>query len=337
MLLVPLALAGCGGVLGEPEGPGEQSAVQAPSEPPMPVASGPRVQADGAANVLTGEPAPDGRVLAVTIDDTAAALPQAGLNQADLVYVAEGEGGSTRLLAVFQTELPSRIGPVGSARSSDVGILGNHGPVALAVVEADGEVLRELEEADLQPVSLSTGPEGFTRDPDREAPHDVVGDGAALLARVPGSAVARDVGLRFGPVGEGSPTASAGYPWSGSTVEFAWSADDDAWVHRRDGEPAVDEAGDPVRADNVLFMEVDVVDTEDLDADGARIPEVRPVGSGDVTLLRDGVAVTGSWSRAAVPEPTRFADAAGEDLLLDVGTTWVVLVGEGESATLTAG
>ncbi|WP_380168305.1 DUF3048 domain-containing protein [Jannaschia sp. R86511] len=354
-LLVPavLLLPACSGVLGEPDAPVDQTAVQAPSELPVPVASGARVGASGTRNVLTGEPLPDGRVLAVTVDNTAAALPQAGLNQADLVYVAEVEEGATRLLALFQTELPDRVGPIGPARPGDAAVLASHGDVALAVAAGGGSdpAAEPTAEATTEPtsepsgsaaagptlVSPTGGPEGFLRDPDRDAPHDLVGDAAALLARVPGSGQARDVGLRFGPVDGGSPTRAGEYRWPASAVEFAWSGDEDAWVQQRGGEAARDEAGEPVLADNVLFMAVPVEPDAYVDTDGARSPEVLPVGEGDVTLLRDGVAVPGTWSRGAAAEPTRFEAADGEDLLLDVGTTWVVLMTAGQAPTLTTG
>lgn len=334
-----LPLAACGGVLPGPDDePVDQPAVTAPSDLPVPVPSAPRVGAAGIDNYLTGEPVPNERVLAVKIDNTSAALPQAGLNEADVVYVVEVEGGSTRLLAVFQTELPARIGPVRSGRTSDVTILGNYGPVALAFAGANSGVVRELSATSLQLVSLAGGSEGFRRDPGRRGPYDVIGDGAALLARAPGSGIAQDVGFRFGPVPDGGrPVAGASYSWPASTAEFAWSDAEDAWVQRRGGETALDEAGDPVTARTVVFMDVPVLPTRYVDVNGARSPEVRPVGSGAVTVLRDGRAFPGRWSRDAPAAPTTFTDEAGEELAFDVGNVWVVLMREGDTPTLTGG
>jgi hypothetical protein len=39
--------------------------------------------------------------MAVKIDDTSAARPQIGIEQADLVYIEQVEGGLTRLAAIF--------------------------------------------------------------------------------------------------------------------------------------------------------------------------------------------------------------------------------------------
>src|SRR5436190_6287731 len=66
---------------------------------------------------------PSGAVLAVKIDNTAASRPRIGIDKAAVVYVEPVEGGLTRLLAVFSTgagALPGEVGPIRSARESDV-------------------------------------------------------------------------------------------------------------------------------------------------------------------------------------------------------------------------
>ncbi|MBO1911003.1 DUF3048 domain-containing protein, partial [Microvirga sp. 3-52] len=54
--------------------------------------------------------------VAVTINNHPLARPQSGLSEADIVYELITEGNVTRLLALFQSELPEQIGPVRSAR-----------------------------------------------------------------------------------------------------------------------------------------------------------------------------------------------------------------------------
>ena len=50
------------------------------------------------------------------------ARPQIGLNQADIV-IEELVEGITRFMAVFQSNIPDTVGPIRSARSSDVDLL----------------------------------------------------------------------------------------------------------------------------------------------------------------------------------------------------------------------
>ena len=72
---------------------------------------------------LTGLPIPGGPpmrpALSVKIDNVDGALPQSGLNQADLVTDILVEGGLTRLMATFQSQDASLIGPIRSARPVD--------------------------------------------------------------------------------------------------------------------------------------------------------------------------------------------------------------------------
>lgn len=58
----------------------------------------------------------DGRAIAVMINNHPKARPQSGLNKADIVYELLAEGDITRFLAIFQSEMPTNMGPVRSAR-----------------------------------------------------------------------------------------------------------------------------------------------------------------------------------------------------------------------------
>ena len=76
---------------------------------------------------LTGMPITDPALaarpaLVVKIDNHPDARPQSGLNQADIVFELLVEG-ITRYALVFGSTLPTTVGPVRSARSSDIDLL----------------------------------------------------------------------------------------------------------------------------------------------------------------------------------------------------------------------
>ena len=52
-------------------------------------------------NIFNGLPGENNQILVVKIDDTKAAHPQIGLEQADIVYVEQVEAGLTRLAAIY--------------------------------------------------------------------------------------------------------------------------------------------------------------------------------------------------------------------------------------------
>jgi hypothetical protein len=331
-----LLLAACGSVLQGPDpDPDDQDVVVAPSDLPAPVASEPRVGAATKTNYLTGEDVPDSQVLAVKIDNSPAARPQAGVTQADVVYVEEVEGGTTRLLVVFQTELPGEVGPIRSARTSDIFILGNYDSPGFAFSGGNSGVVAELQAADLSLVSFDSSREGYSRSGARRAPYNVMGNAGQLLARVPDAGNAVDIGFRFGAAAEGGrPAAGASYAWSGARIDFEWSAGEERWLQSMGGQPSPAAEGGRLGADTVVFQSVPVVPSQYVDVNGSRSPEVRPVGEGAVTVLRDGQVFEGRWSRPGLEDPTTFTTAGGEELTLDVGQTWVVYVDEGTAPTL---
>ena len=67
----------------------------------------------------TGDAVPARPALAVKIENSPLARPQAGLNDADIVYEEPVEGGITRFIALYQCADVDRLGPVRSARTTD--------------------------------------------------------------------------------------------------------------------------------------------------------------------------------------------------------------------------
>ena len=136
-------------------------------------------------NVLSGREGTNGPVLVVKIDDTSAAHPQVGLEDADIVYIEQVEAGLTRLAAVFSSRIPQRIGPVRSARISDMEILAQFGRVAFAYSGAQRKLLPVIASAKLQDLGAQRqSPTIYTTDPNRFAPYAMVLRADLLMQRV---------------------------------------------------------------------------------------------------------------------------------------------------------
>jgi hypothetical protein len=76
-----------------------------------------------ATDPLTGGKVSNHEVIAAKVENIAAARPQVGLSLADITFVEEVEGAQTRLIAIYHTRFPKRLGPIRSARSTDVELL----------------------------------------------------------------------------------------------------------------------------------------------------------------------------------------------------------------------
>lgn len=66
------------------------------------------------------------RPMAVVINNIHRALPQSGIASADIIYEVLSEGDVTRIVGIFQSYIPEKIGPVRSARDYFVDFAFNH-------------------------------------------------------------------------------------------------------------------------------------------------------------------------------------------------------------------
>ncbi len=273
---------------------------------------------------------PGAQVFAVKIDNTAKARPWDGVESADIVYVEPVEGGLTRLLAVFASRLPRSVGPVRSARETDIGVLGVYGRPALVFSGAAPPVLDQLVAAPVVPTVPRDVPGAFRRDDRRPAPVNVFVDLAALRGSVPQAGPVRDIGLRFGPApAGGTPVPERAVRVGSTTVTVTWSAQDDAWTVATGGETAV--AGSdrqPVQADTVLVQRVGVGESVVRDSAGSVSPIAVTIGEGDAEVLRDGRSFPARWSRPAAAAPTRLTGPDGREMPLSPGRTWVLFAAQ---------
>jgi hypothetical protein len=284
---------------------------------------------------LTGERAANenlaGRTaVGVKIENIAEARPQAGLNQADIVYEEPVEGGITRFIAVFHCENAERLGPIRSARLADPVVLMQYGEVAFAYSGAVQQVIDAVGRTDIQDISHDRAPQIYEEDPTRSAPHHLYSStrtllGAAEAKRSPpdpvfeyeeeppaqqGSQRAREVHLDFSPAAD---------------VYWDYRAQRRVYLRRHGETPHTLEDGQQVAADNIVVMVVELRETGIVDAAGTPSPDVEVVGSGPAYVIRDGRVVRGTWERDGRNDVTRLLNRQGDTIPLSPGRTWVEL------------
>lgn len=266
-------------------------------------------------------------VLAVKIDNVAAARPQTGLERADIVYVEQVESGLTRLLAVYSSDLPPTVGPVRSARESDIELLRQFGEPALAYSGAQSKLVPVLEASPLHLMPPGEAPDAYSRSADRSAPHNMYLDPRAALREAPeGVSGASDIGFRFGAAprgGRADTEESVRFP--GVRYDFIWSAEYDRWLVSIDGQEATTADNDRLGAPTVVLQRVVVRDSRFKDSGGSVSPYSETVGSGEATVLRGGRAYQARWSRPSAESGTEFTTPEGDPVNFAEGQVWVVL------------
>lgn len=290
------------------------------------------------ASPFSGLPGGEGKpVLAIKIDNTRPAQPHAGLQSADLVYVTEVEWDLTRFIAIFNSSLPDAIGPVRSARISDVDILAPFGRIAFSNSGAQSKLLPVIAAANVYDVSAEKVYAAFTDDPGRPSPVDHMADPRELLAAVPDAELARDIGFVFSqdPPAGGTPVSTITATWPSSEVSFSWDEEAGNFIVGLNGEESRSTEGGPQRAATVVIQSVEQSDSGYGDRYGGRTPLIQTVGEGAAIVLRDGRMWSVTWERPSMGEGTRFLLPDGSPMPFAIGQGWVVLLDKAMKAKIT--
>ena len=293
---------------------------------------------------LTGELTSDfflaqRRAVAVKVDNGGLRpRPQFGLAAADIVYEVLVEGGFTRFLAVYHSEIPDRIGPVRSVRSSDMDLLADLGTPYLASSGANSVVLREMREAGNAGVLIDAGAlrgvPAYSLDRSRRAPHNRFFHYTQLLDSTTASTAPATVTplFEYGSTDEPGMDGAAGvtvtYSFYGNVVSHIWDAGVGGWVRIQNGElhTAESDFGTvEIAPTNVAVLWLPYTTS----AADPKSPQALSYGSGDALVLTAGAVHQAAWERSEGRRGFRLTDADGNVLGLSPGSTWVILANRG--------
>jgi hypothetical protein len=282
-------------------------------------------------NSLSGRIGNDGPILVVKIDDTNAARPQAGLEDADVVYIEQVEGGLTRLAAVFSSKIPAVVGPVRSARISDLELLEQFGRVAFAYSGAQRKLLPVIEEANLENLGAQRqGPDVYANDPARLAPTAMMLQARTLMEKVAAAgssiAISKNTGWSFSDIPDtGTAISSAKVSWPASTYDVTWSPTEKRWLLSNRGLPNLSASGLHLGPTTFVIQFVEITPSEYYDKFGGVTPFSATVGNGKGFVLRDGYAIEALWNRPTAESGTSWTLPSGEEIRFAPGQVWVAL------------
>ncbi|MGH9267966.1 MAG: DUF3048 domain-containing protein, partial [Acidimicrobiales bacterium] len=271
-------------------------------------------------------------VLVVKIDNAPLARPQAGLNQADVVVEEMVEGGVTRLAVMFHSQDAGDVGPVRSARSTDVAVVSALNNPLFAYSGANGDFTSLVRAAPLVDIGVNTRPGLYRRVAGRPAPYNQFSTTDALFAQAAGEARPPEAQFTY-RCGGSALTAAGAQPARGvrlvfqdrvtTDVQYEWDAS--GWARTQNGTAHVDTAGVRVAPQNVVLHFAPYRDTGYVDQSGAPVPEAEIVGEGEAWIFTDGQVVQGRWSKPAPTAVPQYVDGAGKPVALTPGRTWVEL------------
>lgn len=295
------------------------------------VTSAPSAPRAPAINPFTGGKPSSNAVVAVKVEDTAAGRPQIGIDKADIVYIEQVEGGLTRLLAIYDTRLPT-VGPVRSTRANDPELAAEFGPIAYVASGGSHAELAPLDKSSLRSDINDRGGPGFARDPNRPVPNNLFANLAHIAAKLKGPK-AKSIGLlwsgRLG--GSGSrPGAAVRTTVGGTAVAFTWNRRLHRYVRLIDGAVQRTAQGNTIATPNVIVQFCrSTVYPQDRDVLGNPAQYTHTIGTGGVAVFRNGRRIDGKWRRSSLGDGTTLSDRYGKPIPLAPGGAWFVLVATG--------
>lgn len=283
-------------------------------------------------NFFTGLAGENKQILVVKIDDTNAAHPQIGVEDADLVYVEQVEGGLTRLAAIYTSKLPPLIGPIRSARISDIELLAQFGRVGFAYSGAQSKMRPVIAEANLENLSAERNPPSiYGKDPNRIGPVDMILKPDLLLERANANpkirietATASVFAFGDAPKGE-TNTAIAKIKWPSAKYELRWDSANEKWLIYFNEKPNMAANGEHLYADTAIIQIVSITPSIYGDKFGEITPFSKTTGSGKAVMLRDGFSYQISWQRNLETDVTTWKSEDGDVANFKPGRTWIFL------------
>lgn len=274
-----------------------------------------------------------GPVVMGKIDNSEPARPQAGLNSADVVFDELVEGGITRFLAVFHSQIPERFGPLRSVRPMDPDIAQPFG--GIICYSGGQKVFVQMMKATKLYNCNETGEqrgETMVRVTDRYAPHNLFVLAQTLQSQHLDLAPP-ELQWQFSERGANSTAGLTGALTNKFTVTFPqaepsyiWDDASKHWLRWYGTDKHMDaDAGTQVQAKNVVVCEVEVDRSYGSKRYG-NIPRTILEGEGRAWLFTNGKYVQITWKKTSPRKRLQLLDSTGAEVQLAPGNTWFELM-----------
>ena len=278
----------------------------------------------------------DLRPLAVMIENTPEARPQAGLGEADIVYEAVAEGGITRFMAVYgNASTPVTVGPVRSARpyyvdfAQELGAMYAHaGGSQLGLAEISNTGVPNLDGLAIgAPIFYRSNPHNVASEHTLYSSTDKLWNYAASRYTATGTYTpwkfAADTPASA-PTSTKITTSVSAAPYN---VEWDYDAASNSYLRSEGGAPHIDmNTNKQIAVKNVILETAKRIDsTESYGSITKPISLYTITGSGQALIFQNGIVTKGTWKKDG-SNRTIYSDADGNEISFVAGETWIQLV-----------
>ncbi len=287
----------------------------------------------------------DSRPIAVMIDNDADYTgPQAGLENAYLIYEAYVEGGGTRMMALYNEALLSdeekaeKIGPVRSARHYFLDFALENDAV-YAHCGFSPKAQSEISSRNVNNINglyESTPFERYTQYNNTwhnlYTSYDKLYTAAEKHDYRMTSDVKPDYAERKAPLDGGTDATEISIPYSVYTMSYTYDAENGVYMRCKKGQPHTMQSGVRLSFENVIILRMQNYDLNDGTDKGRQ--ELSDTGTGKGTYITEGKSIPITWKRENRASKTEYYSENGEKLLINPGKTFIQIVPESMNVTI---
>ena len=273
----------------------------------------------------------DDRPIAVMIDNHSGAWPQAGLQQAYMVYEIIVEGGETRLMALFKGADVEKIGPVRSARHYFIDYAMENDAIYTHFGQSP-QAQSDIKKFSIDDINgIAEDGTTFWRVKDKSAPHNAVTSTEKLLKSAQSKKykttsdeesvlnyVTDEVNLE-----NGQDAISVTIPHSDlQTVKYVYNEETKLYERYARNKRQTDwTTGDAVTTKNIIITFCDNYTLSDSENKGRQ--GLRNIGTFDGYYITNGKAIKIKCIKNARDEKTTYQDLEGNEIKVNDGNTFV--------------
>ena len=277
--------------------------------------------------LVADEAATKQAVTGIMIENSPEARPQSGLKNSGVVFEAIAEGGITRFLVLYQQEKPQLIGPVRSVRPYYISWAAAF-DASIGHVGGSDEALNEVRNGNYRDIDQFFNADSYWRSSDRYAPHNVYTSFEKIDALNASKGYTTSTFTGFartdGKVSTILDATNINITISSDLFNssYAYSATTNTYDRSQAGAPHLDREDGQISPSVVIALRVD----ESNLGDYGNHQDIVTVGSGSAVIFQNGTATNATWTKNSKAEQIKFTDAAGAEIALVRGQTWIVAV-----------
>ena len=276
------------------------------------------------------------RPVAVMIDnDVAASRPQAGLDDAYMIYEIIVEGGASRMMALFKNHDVEKVGPIRSSRHYFLDYALEHDAIYCHAGWSPkaSEDIPKLGVNNINGIEGSDGTVYFRDYTYDNTWHNLYSNVTKLFEKgTKEKGYRKTTDVMHNPYSNDDITPADAkdatelkLPYS-TFYRVGYTYDPENMVYKRyvDGKAHMSQSGNILTAKNIIIYQIENYDLPDGQNKGRQ--EIVNVGSGTGYYVTNGKVIDIEWSKPSRTAKTTYKTKGGSELVLNPGNTFVQIM-----------